>query len=78
MSAHAGETVSRQVPPKTGGVTFSPAQPKCAETHFLPLEYVEVFSGRERRRCLQIVCRSRMALLEQAPSCDTTNNSVNC
>jgi hypothetical protein len=26
---------------KTGGVTISPAQPKCAETHFLPVEYVE-------------------------------------
>ncbi len=28
MFAHAGETVSRQVPEETGGVTFSPAQPQ--------------------------------------------------
>jgi hypothetical protein len=32
------------------------------------LEYVEGISGRERRRCLQIVCRSRMAWLGQTPS----------
>jgi hypothetical protein len=28
---------------------------------------LRIFSGRERLRCLQIVCRSRMALLGQAP-----------
>ena len=28
---------------------------------------LRIFSGRERRRCLQIVCRSRMALLGQTP-----------
>jgi hypothetical protein len=26
---------------KPGGVTFSPAHPKCAKTRFFPLEYVE-------------------------------------
>ena len=31
------------------------------------LEYVEDFSGRERRKCPQIVCRSRMALLGRTP-----------
>ena len=30
---------------------------------------LRMFSSRERRRCLQIVCRSRMALLGQAPMC---------
>ncbi len=29
---------------------------------------LRIFSGRERRRYLQIVCRSRMALLGQTPS----------
>src|SRR5687767_481031 len=28
---------------------------------------LRIFSGRERRRCLQIVCRSRTALLGQTP-----------
>ena len=28
---------------------------------------LKIFSSRERRRCLQIVCRSRMALLGQTP-----------
>jgi hypothetical protein len=31
------------------------------------MEYVEDFFSRERRRCRQMFCRSRMALLEQAP-----------
>jgi hypothetical protein len=31
-------------PGKTGGVTISPT-PKCAETHFLPLGYIEDFFG---------------------------------
>jgi hypothetical protein len=44
MFAHAGEAVSRQVP-KNRRVTILPAHPKCAKTHFLPLEYIEDFFG---------------------------------
>ena len=31
---------------------------------------LRIFSGRERRRCQQIVCRSRMALLGQTPKAE--------
>src|SRR5690348_2711773 len=41
------------------------AGPKKPEAY--SLEYVEDFFGRERRRCCQIVCRSRMELLGQTP-----------
>ena len=36
------------------------------------LEYGEDFSGRERCRCLRIVCRSRMALRGQTPMQEAT------
>src|SRR5688572_27366948 len=39
---------------------MTPARPKRAKTRSFPRKYVEDFSSRERRRCLQIVCRSRM------------------
>src|SRR5687768_15414304 len=35
---------------------------------------LRIFSGRERPRCLQIVCRSRMALLGQTPSDNAVSN----
>jgi hypothetical protein len=53
---------------KTGGVAYYTRPPQARQDALLPRgNTLRIFSGRERRRCLQIVCRSRMALLGQTP-----------
>ena len=40
---------------------------------------LRIFSGRERRRCQQIICRSRMALLERTPrGCSPSRSMPKC
>jgi hypothetical protein len=53
---------------KTGGVAFSATRPELPR-QLLPVgNTLRVVSGRERRRCLQVVYRSRTVLLGQTPS----------
>jgi hypothetical protein len=55
---------------KTGDVAFSATRPELPR-QLLPVgNALRVASGRDRRRCLQIVCRRRTVLLGQ------TSNSV--
>jgi hypothetical protein len=51
---------------------------RLEKTGSVSLEYVEVFSDRERRRLLQIVCRSRMALLGQTPRYHRRSRQIFC
>jgi len=46
---------------KTGGVTYYTLPPHARQDPLLPENTLRIVSGRERRRCLQIVCRGRMA-----------------
>jgi hypothetical protein len=48
---------------KTGGVAYYTRPPQARQKALLPREYVEDLFGLSTRRCLQIVYRSRMALL---------------
>ena len=75
MFAHAGETVSRQVPQNRRRDLLT-HPPLAAEQLSSRWNTLRTFSGRERRRCRQIVCRSRMALLGQTPGRHDKRNGM--
>ena len=63
-------------PRKTGSVTFSPAHPKCVETHFLPAEYVEDFVAENEADAGTSFAAVRKVNVGQAPRPDLSMPAV--